>query len=144
MTIFDIVTRSCLQSNKTQNFASSVNKIESSQEKTVIDFIHVPRYEVIQNTKFSEVMHINNNTFTTTETFEPSVADEIEYNPHLNQTDETIEGCDFNEGMDEGSKVISSIPNYENTAYIRPFKHINTLNQKRSQKLPSKKVLSLL
>lgn len=48
---------------------SVVNKIDGSQEKTVVDFISI-------NEK-------DQHTIETTETFEPSVADEIEYNPSI-------------------------------------------------------------
>jgi hypothetical protein len=52
---------------------SMVHKIDGSQEKTIIDFINVTKVKGDHSLKPNGEVYINNDTFTTTETYEPSI-----------------------------------------------------------------------
>lgn len=70
-----------------------IQNIEGSQEKTLFELI---------SDQTTEIRIKENNTWTSSETFEPSIADEVDYDPH-NTTDEadTTGDRDVNEGTDE-------------------------------------------
>lgn len=72
-----------------------VSNMEGSQEKTIIDFI---------NNRSDKTMEKSDNLINTNDSFEPSVADEVEYEPPQESTtdiDWTIGNLEVNEGTNE-------------------------------------------
>jgi len=84
-----------LKSQDRLNSYLSVHNIEGSQERTVIDFI---------GGKSSKDGWREGHTINTNDSFEPSVADEVEYCPPMmicEDLDATASNRDVNEGTDE-------------------------------------------
>lgn len=71
-----------------------IQNIEGSQEKTLFEPI---------SDQTTEIKIKDNMTLTSSETFEPSIADEVDYDPHntTNEIEITEDNLDINEGVNE-------------------------------------------
>lgn len=107
--------------------------MEGSQEKTIIDFM---------NNRSDKTMEKSDNLMNTTDSFEPSVADEVEYEPPQESNtdiDLTIANLEVNEGTNEyNTNLVNRVkPSQFDSAQTLPGSKIkssflkNTNNYKR-------------
>ena len=118
-----------LKDSKTKkaNNVIYIQNIEGSQEKTVFELISDQTTEIKIN---------NNITITTSESFEPSIADEVNYDPQntTNELDFIEANLDVNEGTNEHNfNLVNKIKESQikQIQVLSNSKFLNTYNRTR-------------